>query len=397
MNYSRKPLGLIFLAVLFTACTQPQSLQGEKPKLTASDKGQLAPLMQSFKSDLQALIPYLYSQKGFSDPANEKTVLTHLQNLNDKADDVHRIKSTGIAARDPSLQFAADELKTNLHLSYSSFKEGHKPFAQGALRDSVQQCFYCHSRNASGPQLGYDSLDNKMTKGMTATDKADYLVAVREFDAARKALLDYFKKSSGEKSNPIEIETTAKKWLALEIRVEDRPKNVERALKIIDQQKQKPENISVLVKDWKKSLAQWKKEKKPLQGIEGAESLLFGSLDWKKLEVRSDATDLDFIRATVLLHNYLENKKPAAPDKSRALLFLGMSYERLRDLGFWNLNEFYYESCIRTSPHSATAQACYSEWDDSIVSGFSGSSGTFIPASAQKKRGELKSLASPTQ
>src|SRR5690606_6557670 len=103
------------------------------------------------------------------------------------------------------------------------------------------------------------------------------------------------------------------------------------------------------------------------------------------------------LRASQILHKELELDGQDPTQKAKALYLLGQCYERLMDLGFWELNESYYETCIKIAPHTSQAQKCFDAWDQSMTVGYSGSSGTHIPPPVAKKRSELLKLASPSR
>lgn len=79
----------------------------------------------------------------------------------------------------------------------------------------------------------------------------------------------------------------------------------------------------------------------------------------------------------------------------RALFLTGQGYEMVRDLAIWSLHENYFETCIRRVPHSSWSMSCYKALEESLVIGFTGSSGTKIPYDVQVRLTELGKLARP--
>src|SRR5262249_9382005 len=106
---------------------------------------------------------------------------------------------------------------------------------------------------------------------------------------------------------------------------------------------------------------------------------------------KDHAGDIEYLRSTALLHDYLKSKKNG---KSLAEVYylLGNAYEVLDDLGYWNLHEVYYESCISSAPKTDLAKHCYSRLEESVYSGFSGSSGVHIPPNETLRLKKLKDL-----
>ncbi|MDO9181111.1 MAG: hypothetical protein Q7U04_01820, partial [Bacteriovorax sp.] len=65
---------------------------------------------------------------------------------------------------------------------------------------------------------------------------------------------------------------------------------------------------------------------------------------------------------------------------------------RMGQTYFFSLGDLYLKDCIRKYPASPYAKKCYQEYSDSIEAGYSGSSGTDIPASERRELLKLKSL-----
>jgi hypothetical protein len=79
-------------------------------------------------------------------------------------------------------------------------------------------------------------------------------------------------------------------------------------------------------------------------------------------------------------------------EEAEALYLLGRAYEVLDELGSWNLHEAYYETCVQKAPKSSWAKMCFARFEASILQGYSGSSGTHIPAYERDKLKTLKEL-----
>jgi hypothetical protein len=57
----------------------------------------------------------------------------------------------------------------------------------------------------------------------------------------------------------------------------------------------------------------------------------------------------------------------------------------------------YYESCIRSNPHSEIAQRCFSRYEQNVHFGWTGSGGFAIPDDVAALLKELGQLAGPKQ
>ena len=61
-------------------------------------------------------------------------------------------------------------------------------------------------------------------------------------------------------------------------------------------------------------------------------------------------------------------------------------------MGFWSLHEMYYERCVRDGAHRPIARMCYEKLEQSLLLGYSGSAGVFLPLSVMKQLKELREL-----
>ena len=56
---------------------------------------------------------------------------------------------------------------------------------------------------------------------------------------------------------------------------------------------------------------------------------------------------------------------------------------------FDQLSNLYFESCVRSSPHSELAEKCYQRFEQNVYFGYTGSSGTHLP---EKVKDQLLAL-----
>jgi hypothetical protein len=99
-----------------------------------------------------------------------------------------------------------------------------------------------------------------------------------------------------------------------------------------------------------------------------------------------------YLRATSILHEFLR-KYPESREMPEALYLIGESYTPLQELGLWNLQEKYFQACIKEAPHTELAEKCYKRFEESVIFGFTGSSGTHLPPGLKRQLKLLKSTA----
>jgi hypothetical protein len=117
-------------------------------------------------------------------------------------------------------------------------------------------------------------------------------------------------------------------------------------------------------------------------------------LDMKKEIIFTGEEDVTLLISSGVLFNFLvENPDSAlAPE---ILYWLSLAEHRMGQSYFFSLGDLYLKDCIRKYPSSPYAKKCYQEYADSIEAGYSGSSGTDIPAGEKRELNKLKSLLKP--
>jgi tetratricopeptide (TPR) repeat protein len=375
-------LGLSSLALLSCSSSRPSASNQEKT---------LQQSMSKFRSELLQLAPFLYSASQYSDPKNQDEILGHLNELKAEVRSVNHEKAKTFQKKDPSLGFAMKEMSSLLDLGVTSFREGKKEFSRTQVKKSLGQCFYCHTRTAEGSTwLGGEYLTD--IAWASPLDQANFLVALRNFNGA----IDVLMKSLKDKSlpSPLARETATRKLMALSVRVEQDPKGLLKTVEQLEKVQGLPESLRSSFPAWKKDIRSWQALPKTSEArLQLAEKLIAQDQERGSGELSGDIL---LLRASQILHSELEQDNQTPTQKAEVLFLLGQCYERLMDLGFWELNESYYETCIELAPHTPQAQKCLEAWDQSMVVGYSGSAGTHIPPPVAKRRTELMKLASPS-
>ncbi len=378
-------LCLSLSAALFTTSCSSQKA-GPKP-----GSHDLQETMNRFRAELLDLAPYLYSSARYQNPDNQQEILSHLSDLRAEVRSVNHTKTAALK-QDPSMAFAMKEMSDLLDQGLRSFKEGKKDFSRSQVKKSLGQCFYCHTRGDDGSQwIGGESLANDVAWS-SPLDQANFLVALRDFGSARKVLLDALK--THKIQAPLDKEIATRKLMAITVRSSKDTKAIMDTVKELSSIKNLPPSLRASLPAWRKDIQSWPATPKSSEArLDLAESLI--EQDRQRRDGELDG-DILLLRASKILHSQLEEHPDAdSEERARALYLLGQCYERLVDLGFWELNENYYEACIAETPHSMQARQCFDAWDQSITVGYSGSSGTHIPAAVAKKRAELLKLADP--
>lgn len=353
--------------------------------------------MRNLASALNQLLPDVSSKAQF-DKANPKTA-AKIEELNKALAAVqdelpHHAKQKELSA-DPMYAAVLNAFRDDVSTAMMAYKAGRVDYAKTLIRNSVTYCTSCHTRHENQSKFEFPIFAEGYNQ-LSLTEKMKLLAASRQFDQALdlyEANADY---ESMKKFDNFELEGATRLAIAIMVRVKQKP---DPALAIIDHIKERTQREKEFYKEldgWAAALKEWKAEKPIALKTEDDYRKRIESL-MKQARSRQDypfdeKADVDYLRATSLMHTYLE-KFPKSKNLSLVLLNLGKAYEVLQDLGFWSLHEFYYESCIRRAPGTETAKECYSRFEDSTVMGYTGSAGTKVPPEIKRKLDELKSLA----
>ena len=387
-----RKLMLVFLTFLglvgaLISCQGPQKSGVENASWPAK--------MQELSQAFNKILPYIYSPTNYSNPKNREIIDAGLKGMSKLA---HQVDTQEMKMRpdyDPSLEYLTRELSEDIRGAEAAFAMGNTEYSRLVMGSVVSRCFYCHTRTDFGPQL-HASHANLQALELRPSDRAELLVALRDYDAALEVLQKALSDAGYVGENFFETEKVIKKLLFIAIRVKRDPSLAQSA---VDRLLANPALPHFLKKDalvWKKSLQSWivsqkRAEKNPPSPAAEARRLL--GLAQKIQEYPMDsAAEVEYLRASGYLHDQLKMKM-SAKETAETLQLLGRCYEALRDVGFWNLHEIYFAQCIREVPHTELAEACYRSYEASVVLGYSGSGGIFLPENVLKELQGLHELA----
>jgi hypothetical protein len=371
-----------------SACHKKESVKGDE---------QWSAKMQEMRGQFTQLMPYIYSEKAFLAPENEKEIAPLIQSLENTTRKISHETVKEVRSADPGFRFVANRLDTELIVAQETFESGNKEYSRRLLKNVVKNCFYCHSQTNQGPRFDNIQIEVNNTD-LNRTERADLLVAMRNYKGALKELENVLTDKQYLQSNPFEQERALRKYLALSIRVNNDPAEARKLMQKLLKSDVKPIYLQDHIKAWEKSLAKWERElksskKKKAGGLKEARRLVKQAQVVQEFPV-DNSGDVYYLRATNLLHDYLAEEKKKT-NAIEALYLLGSSYEVLANIGLWDMSDVYYEACIRQSPHTTMAERCFKRWEQNMYLGYSGSGGIFIPKTVRTRMSELKELAKP--
>ncbi len=352
--------------------------------------------MREIQSVLNRLFVDISSDERFNDKKNFKTIEKDTKEFAKLAHDVSG-KNANSPDKDPSIGMIASDFAVEADYAAKSYAAGHRAYARVILGSMTNYCIACHTRINSGPSFVGMKIDPRM-KGLDPIARGNYFAAIREFDQA----LGVFEKVSTEedsaRSHLFDYEKALRSGLSIAVRVKRDP---DLAIRLVDNAIKNagvPFYLREQAKDWKKSLVEWKAEK-PV-AADNIDSLFAEAtrLVAKAREIQKfpadRSADMVYLRASGVIHQLL-GLEPKGIMGSNALYLAGLSYDVLDDYGVRDFGEFYYRSCIRQSPHTEVAKACYRRYEESVFFGYTGSGGTFIPSDVRARMNDLELLSTP--
>ncbi len=361
-------------------------------KIASPQQAGWADSMQGLAADIREIIPYVYSKKNFFDPKNQKTIDEKLSRFSQQAHKITPKMGESFFGKDPMVNYSLDQMKDDILRSRDAFKLGQLEYSQSMAKSVVNHCFRCHSVVSVGSAAHWE-VKGIADLDLKSLEKVDLMVATRQYDQAIAQLESMIKDADTLRHQPFEFEAALRKYLALMVRIKADPTRASERLEAVLQMNA-PFYLAEQVRSWKKSLDSWslsmKKDK-----ARGA--FVLGQDRMKKAHelqqyAKDHAGDVEFLRATSYLHEALKSPKASELQLAQAYLGLGEAYEILDELGYWNLHEVYYESCILKSPKSAVGRNCFRRLESSVYMGYSGSSGVHLPAQEKARLDRLKSL-----
>jgi hypothetical protein len=268
----------------------------------------------------------------------------------------------------------------------------------------------CHTQTANGPELKLDQFKAQFA-ALSADDRFTALTATRQFDEALTLFATMVEESKTGKGTPngaansaaqaAMFDRNARVAMAVLVRVKKDPA---RALSLIDKMTASEVGTTVLrndLKGWKRDLLTWQSEKaKGGEKEMGSDQALFNEASrLKKSALQAEAplvnatsSSIAYLRASALLHDLLL-QYPKSHLRPQSYLMLASIYESLPGFSIWDLSDEYLGACIQENPHSEMGEKCFQQYNESLIGGYTGSSGTHIPAAVQRHLSKMHDLA----
>ena len=154
--------------------------------------------------------------------------------------------------------------------------------------------------------------------------------------------------------------------------------------------------LRATVPAWKRDVEAWRGEKFDVQGAKP--QVLFAKAQALVAKANGgplymdERKDVLWLRASGYLNLALA-KEPKFKQRGEALFLLGACAAGLRSPLWWDVDELFFEACVRENPKTPLAKRCFERLAERVKLGFTGSAGTFIPDDELTRLEELKALS----
>lgn len=382
---------LVFLS--FVACQSHQ----KSGKSSIEEQKTWSGSMQDLQKVLSDLLPMAVTKEQFNAPQNKKQIEADVKALVQLSKSV---KHNPVASeKDPSVKYMSEAFAEDVQRIDDSLRSGKVEFARYSITNVTSYCIECHTRTSTGPSFNSPQLQ-EVLKNANGLQRGEYLLATRQFDAALEEFAKEINRGLNGNEDFFNVDKAVKYSLSITVKYQKDPQLSMRVVDQILKSKSAPYYLVQNAQGWQLAIHQWMKEKS------GSDTSISGRLRKvdgliRKGQAMQEQTvgrggDIYFLRALSELHLILA-QKPTGKYLGQALYQTGVSYELVKDLEMSELSENYFEICIRKAPGSLWAQKSYRHLEESVYLGFTGSSGTSIPADVRQKLADLKKIAFPAK
>ncbi len=387
--------------IIFAVCLLISSIAFSNPD---SSEIEAKRVMHQVYESYVKLIPYIYSDRLITN-SNDKKMLeelnAHLLDLQKAFKGAKHVELLKMPGFKPSLE----TIDRHISDTIDSVNAKSKVFAHARLKAMGALCVSCHtgisdkiSKNAFGEAIS--SL--KRSDFNSDFEFANYLYLVRRFTEAKKHYELAIKSSLEKISHPPkgtfiddrnlngELYSSLRRILSLYTKISIRPEEGINFLKKYRQDKGITKFTREDIDQWIKGLKKW--EKFDINNVKKVDEFISTNLkhlEDKKDKVNTGEYDVTLLISSGVLTKFL-NDNPKTELVPTILYWLAISERRLSNSYFFSLSDLYLKECILQYPKNEIAKSCYREYEDNLVFGYSGSSGTDIPPSEKRELERLK-------
>ncbi len=401
---------MIALLMVFTVSStfaegQKKSTKTKSDEITKEQLEAKAVMNQVYESFVK-IIPYIYSDKLIFESKDKHKLDELLVNMNELSVAFKNAKHVNFL-KIPGFKPSLDTINTHIQETIDSLNAKNMVFAHARLKAMTQLCVSCHSQlsdQVSKNAFGAVISGIKRDQFESDFQYANYLYLVRKFTESKAAyelaIKNALEKTSIANKNSLaddkiingEIFTSLRRVLSIYTKIGLHPNEAITFLKKYQNNPSISKFTKADIKVWITSLEKWKKfDINQVKDINQFISTHLKSLENRQDIVNSGEHDITLLISAGVLSKYL-NDHPKDQATPAILYWLSVAERRLSTTYFFSLSDIYLKDCIREFPTSEYAKKCFSEYEDQLTFGYSGSIGTDIPQDEKRELEKLRSL-----
>lgn len=404
VNLSRKMLSLsLVMGFLSVSALAAETKKGDSNKALEKEEmsqSQAKAVMTNVYDSYLKILPYIYSSDNkLSDLKNKKQKQALINNLSDLSVFFKSARHAEFFQR-PGFRPSLETINSHLEETIISVESDNYVFAQKRLNVIGALCVSCHtqlpesvSKKAFGKNVkkeGREQFDSDFSY-------ANYLYLVRRFDDSKL----YFEKSIDSALSKLnaqsnqEILFSLRKIISMDTKIKFDFDKASAFIAKWEKDSRLSANDKKMLQRWGSQLKNWKGfDPTTIKSMPEFIEKHLTPLDMKKEIIFTGEEDVSLLISSGVLLNFLV-ENPETTLAPEILYWLSLAEHRMSQTYFFSLGDLYLKDCIKKYPSSPYAKKCYQEYADSIEAGYSGSSGTDIPAEEKRELLKLKNLLKP--
>lgn len=362
---------------------------------SGADASELTPMMRQNYKALMELQRYVADPEKFDKTQNYASIAK----LVDQIAAVAHALPQQVGGNRPGLTAVSVIFSDYLSDLQRNLKTGHPAYLRNRIRTATGFCLECHTGFSTGASF-QDADRTVESLKLSPEDTAEFYASTRQFDRAVESYRTLFKSWA---ANPPSSEDAMKKMssavrtaLSMSVRVKDDPKLTDELLAEVLAIPTAPGYFKDQLRQWRKDTAGWMKERsKDTASADDALKTARSLADRAKSSQKFPADhsgDISYLRSTLYANRALASQ-PSEKQRAEAFYLLGNAYAVLENPLLWELDDYYFEACVKGQPHTPLARQCFEKFSEEAAFGFSGSAGTDLPAEEKMRLQKLRALA----
>jgi len=362
-------------------------LSGYKIKSGEKDYAEFRPHMRAVYASLMTIFPLTLNKSSFMSKDNTKTIQDNLNLIAEHSTMINQLASKD----EKGHAYMSFQLERNARQAARKYREGYGDQAHFFVEEVFDTCLSCHTSrsSASDSEFTMDFAKNVNMDALGTFGKAKFLSLSRQFDQAMDEYERIFTNESMSSEELLHFDPLVD-YLVLAVRVKNENDRVIKTFSTL-MKKPMPQMIKHDLEVWVEALNKVKKRNKKQSDLEYAKILI---KEGKTVnEYPRDRSGLVYyIYASKYLKDHLKKDKVSTQDKAETYFQLGLCELAIGEPLLAAESGMYLEEAIRLAPKSSFARQAFGLYEEFLMYGYTGSSGTKLPAEEKAKLAELKKM-----